>query len=547
MGSRSSCVLGPGAGSQVDGPRREEGRSCPRAGRPPFRGRRGGRGEQEAGREARARPAGSGGRVPASAESGGLAGRGGNPGRGGGGESGLRSKGKHVCRAMAPAGAGCRGHSRGSPRPPPARPARGPSPRPSLLPEGPGLGRHSLQLPPSTARISFQPSFRAFQASSFQTRGRGRGEPAAPGSAALPHPPGEWPGRRAPRSRRGRSFLPAWDLRAGPAVPLSRLRSPASLPSALPRALCSPSSLPLPLTHPARNRDRPCFPVSPLLGKLRPLLRPAPRTGRRALDTAHRTPRTEYRAPGGASWVWARAESAPSRDPPSSRLSRSARGRSPGLRSPTPRCLCSALARLAGPQRSRGWKSGAAADSAGLAPRTRPPPRTLGPVRRRRGRSSHPGSDLGASRARGVARTARLGWARGPEGRGARGAEKIGGRAQVAGGRKETQRPRLSSAGRLSGLERVSWRFQAEALRERRGPPPKVPISQGLRSVVRSVLEASESEEQSSTARSERFPGGRADPGLAPLCACVSRGEGVRGQTWQVSDDFTWRVTVPPP
>ncbi|XP_069437614.1 transcriptional enhancer factor TEF-3 isoform X7 [Ovis canadensis] len=110
--------------------------------------------------------------------------------RGGGGESGLRSKGKHVCRAMAPAGAGCRGHSRGSPRPPPARPARGPSPRPSLLPEGPGLGRHSLQLPPSTARISFQPSFRAFQASSFQTRGRGRGEPAAPGSAALPHPPG---------------------------------------------------------------------------------------------------------------------------------------------------------------------------------------------------------------------------------------------------------------------------------------------------------------------------------------------------------------------
>uniref|UniRef100_A0A8B9XJ41 TEA domain transcription factor 4 n=1 Tax=Bos mutus grunniens TaxID=30521 RepID=A0A8B9XJ41_BOSMU len=94
---------------------------------------------------------------------------------------------------MAPAGAGCRGHSRGSPRPPPARPARGPSPRPSLLPEGPGLGRHSLQLPPSTARISFQPSFRAFQASSFQTPGRGRGEPAAPGSAALPRPPAPSP------------------------------------------------------------------------------------------------------------------------------------------------------------------------------------------------------------------------------------------------------------------------------------------------------------------------------------------------------------------
>uniref|UniRef100_A0A8C6DXB5 TEA domain transcription factor 4 n=1 Tax=Moschus moschiferus TaxID=68415 RepID=A0A8C6DXB5_MOSMO len=91
---------------------------------------------------------------------------------------------------MAPAGAGCRGHRRGSPRPPPARPARGPSPRPSLLPEGPGPGRHSLQLPPSTARISFQPSFRAFQAPSFQTPGRGRGEPAAPGSAALPRPPG---------------------------------------------------------------------------------------------------------------------------------------------------------------------------------------------------------------------------------------------------------------------------------------------------------------------------------------------------------------------
>lgn len=65
--------------------------------------------------------------------------------------------------------------------------------------------------------------------------------------------------------------------------------------------------------------------------------------------------------------------------------------------------------------------------------------------------------------------------------------------------------------------------------------------------MVRSVLEASESGEQSSTARSERFPGGRADPGLAPPCTCVSSGEGVRGQTWQVSDEFMWRVTVPPP
>ena len=100
-----------------------------------------------------------------------------------------------------------------------------------------------------------------------------------------------------------------------------------------------------------------CLQGEPLLGKLLPLLRPAPRTGHSALDTAHRTPRTEYRAPGGASWVWARAESAPSRDPPSSPPSRSARGRSPGLRSLTPRCLCSALARLSGPQRSRGWKS----------------------------------------------------------------------------------------------------------------------------------------------------------------------------------------------
>ncbi|XDB50898.1 hypothetical protein AB1E18_004454 [Capra hircus] len=207
--------------------------------------------------------------------------------RGGGGESGLRSKGKHVCRAMAPAGAGCRGHSRGSPRPPPARPARGPSPRPSLLPEGPGLGRHSLQLPPSTARISFQPSFHAFQASSFQTPGRGRGEPAAPGSAALPHPP-----------------VPFWEN----------------------SALCS-----APLRAPATARW-------------------TPRTGHRAPSTARRAGRAGF----GPARI-----SAPSRDPPSSRLSRSARGRSPGLRSLTPRCLCSALARLAGPQRSRGGLRGA--------------------------------------------------------------------------------------------------------------------------------------------------------------------------------------------
>ena len=86
-----------------------------------------------------------------------------------------------------------------------------------------------------------------------------------------------------------------------------------------------------------------------------------------------------------------------------------------------------------------------------------------------------------------------------------------------------------------------------EALRDQRGPPPKVPISQGLRGVVRSMLGASESGEQSSIAPSERFPERRGDPGLAPPCTCGSRGEEVRGQTWQVSDEFTWRVTVPPP
>uniref|UniRef100_A0A4X1UNW2 TEA domain transcription factor 4 n=1 Tax=Sus scrofa TaxID=9823 RepID=A0A4X1UNW2_PIG len=83
-------------------------------------------------------------------------------------------------------------------RPTPARPtrARSPSPSPSLLPEGPGPGRHSLQLPPSAARISFQLSFRAFQSSSFQTPGRGRGEPALPAPAARPRPSAPSPASR---------------------------------------------------------------------------------------------------------------------------------------------------------------------------------------------------------------------------------------------------------------------------------------------------------------------------------------------------------------
>lgn len=185
-----------------------------------------------------------------------------------------------------------------------------------------------------------------------------------------------------------------------------------------------------------------------------------PRAGPRAPTTVHRAPRTGYRAPARRPGLGAaRGRLCPAtRLPP--RPADRPRVRSPGLRSLTPSRPCSALAGLPGPQRSRGWKSGAGADSAGLAPRARPPPRTLGPVRRRRGRSSHPGPDWVASRARGGARTSGPWWARGPGGGEGERAEPKGPEAEprtpAAG---ETRHPRLFSAGRLSGSEGEPWRW----------------------------------------------------------------------------------------
>ncbi|XP_054363208.1 transcriptional enhancer factor TEF-3 isoform X5 [Mirounga angustirostris] len=75
--------------------------------------------------------------------------------------------------------------------PAPARPP--PPPAAQSPPRGAG-GRAappSGSLPPSAARISYQPSFRTFQASSFQTPGQGAGRARAPGSRRpRPRPPG---------------------------------------------------------------------------------------------------------------------------------------------------------------------------------------------------------------------------------------------------------------------------------------------------------------------------------------------------------------------
>lgn len=129
--------------------------------------------------------------------------------------------------------------------PAPARPP--PPPAAQSPPRGAG-GRAappSGSLPPSAARISYQPSFRTFQASSFQTPGQGAGRARAPGSRRpRPRPPGEWrPPRRAPPP----PVAPAPRPRAPPLFsspprpsrpgPLGPARAPPALPSAAgPRA-----------------------------------------------------------------------------------------------------------------------------------------------------------------------------------------------------------------------------------------------------------------------------------------------------------------------
>lgn len=133
--------------------------------------------------------------------------------------SGLR-----VCRAMAPAGAGCRGHSRGSPRPPPARPACGPSRVPVSpcaragppLPPAPALDRAHLIPAPHSAHSRLPP---------FKPEAGGGENPAAsaPPRCRIP--------RRArtprPWSAAGALSFPPGTCAPGPLSP-SRLRSPAS-------------------------------------------------------------------------------------------------------------------------------------------------------------------------------------------------------------------------------------------------------------------------------------------------------------------------------
>uniref|UniRef100_A0A8C4MCF9 TEA domain transcription factor 4 n=2 Tax=Equus asinus TaxID=9793 RepID=A0A8C4MCF9_EQUAS len=151
----------------------------------------------------------------------------------------------------------------GRPGPAPPRPAaRGPvSSRRGRWP-----GRHSLPRPPSAARISYQPSFRAFQAPSFQTPGRGRERRSAP--LRRPRASPQVSGARPPSlSRRHRS------ARCG-LLPRFPSPLPSLPPSPAPGAV--PGSLPLPLTHASRNRALPWLPVSPILGKLLPPRRPRP-------------------------------------------------------------------------------------------------------------------------------------------------------------------------------------------------------------------------------------------------------------------------------
>lgn len=143
----------------------------------------------------------------------------------------------------------------GSPRTGPALPcAPSPARIPVSSPRGRWRGRHSLQLPPSAARISYQPSFRTFQAPSFQTPGRGweGPQPRLQPQPQPPRPPGECRARRAlgPRAPPAPFFrprpFPPWTPRLLPRSvqhpPLLPARSAASRPL----SRFSPSPLPAP-------------------------------------------------------------------------------------------------------------------------------------------------------------------------------------------------------------------------------------------------------------------------------------------------------------
>lgn len=164
-----------------------------------------------------------------------------NPGRGGGGESGAEIKGEARVPGDGP------GRSR-MPRSQPRVPAAAPGP-PSLRPlpasqsppRGPG---------PAATPSSSRPRPRASHSSPHSAHSRlppfkpeaGGGENPqlpAPPRCCIPQVSGP---DAAPLGRRGRSFLPAWDLRAGPAF-RPPLPSPFSrfLPSAPPARSVPPA------------------------------------------------------------------------------------------------------------------------------------------------------------------------------------------------------------------------------------------------------------------------------------------------------------------
>lgn len=184
--------------------------------------------------------------------------------------------------------------------------------------------------------------------------------------------------------------VPAWAALRPPSLSLPRsvrgFATPLRLPTvAPPRSRpVSPAPFLWPLTHRSRNRDLPCFPGSPVLGKLLP----------------PRAPLAPLRAPGRLEASWAPGRGVGSA-PPSSPPSVWVLGREPSLCALTPCRPCRACARRPGPQRSRGFKNW----RAGRAPwnwlsAASPPSRTLGPVRLRGGEVPGGGSTSSAGRHR---------------------------------------------------------------------------------------------------------------------------------------------------
>lgn len=233
----------------------------PRIGRPPFPGLSwlaGRRGARAAGREARAQPAGSVGRVPASERAGDLPGGAGTRALGGGRELGPRSKGKHVCRAAAEARAG---RPRSPPRVRAAVPLQPAQPAPAAPPRVPvssprGRGRAAT---PSSSR----PRPRASHSSSHSAHSSLPPFKLQAGGGESPH------SRLPPRG-------PVPQVSGPAAAPLGRARGALSFPpwtstpgtatrsSCLPEA---PAPGPSPRFPPSRPPARAPFPPAPFLSR----------------------------------------------------------------------------------------------------------------------------------------------------------------------------------------------------------------------------------------------------------------------------------------